>query len=495
MSYLFALFTLLSFLPPLAIGFLLLSLFWTQDKPVFSDLPLKCCLSVGFGFGASSCLVFLWMMIVGRLTRGFFVCELMLAVGLSVLLARRKRASISTAADQPKNVFITPFKSPYLLRLAVCVASLSAAIRFWFLSRQDPHGQFDAFAIWNLRARFLYRGGQHWKNFTDLTGEHSDYPMLIPASIARSWEFIGREAQLIPCAIGLLFTFATIGIVFTFISRLRGERQGLLAGLILLGTPFLITHGASQYADVPLSFFFVATVALLFLQAESPSRMHFLILAGMAAAFSAWTKNEGILFLLLLFFLYFVIAILVNGGKRCGSELVALLMGAAPVIVVVLIYKMGLSASNDLIAAQGLGYTDHLLFNTIRYRIVLSRFVRELFSFGGWNSTLAMPLLLLFYFLVLGSSVRKKEVAATSIAVLLPVSMMVGYFFAYIVSPYDLTWHLDSSLNRLLLQVWPLAIFAYFVIVRSPDRALRAYRDPPRAQNSGSPALLGAMLP
>jgi len=414
------------------------------------------------------------MMVVGRLTRGMFVCELLLLVGLGALLAWRTRAGITTAADQPESVSVTSFKTPYLLRLAACVAALSAVIRFWYLSRQNPHGQFDAYAIWNLRARFLYRGGQYWRNFTYMTKTHSDYPLFLPASIARSWEFIGRETQLIPSAIGLLFTFAIIGIVVASISRFRGERQGLLAGLILLGTPFLIGLGASQYADVPLSFFFVATVALLFLHAESPSQMHFLILAGMAAAFSAWTKNEGILFLVLLFLLHFVVTTLVKGRKSWGSEVVALLMGAVPVSVVIFIYKVCLASSNDVIAAQGLGFTAHKLLDISRYGLILSRFMRELFWFGGWSHTfgIVMPPLLFFYFLLLGASVKKKDLAATSIAVLLPVFMMIGYFFVYIVSPHDLVWHLDSSLNRLLLQLWPLAIFAYFAIVQAPEQAV-----------------------
>ena len=87
-----------------------------------------------------------------------------------------------------------------------------------------------------------------------------------------------------------------------------------------------------------------------------------------------------------------------------------------------------------------------------------------------------------FYLLLLGVSVKKKDVAATSIAVLLPVFMMVGYLFVYILSPFDLTWHLDSSLNRLLLQVWPLAIFAYFAIVRAPEQAVMTHMDSPRTQ-------------
>jgi hypothetical protein len=93
-----------------------------------------------------------------------------------------------------------------------------------------------------------------------------------------------------------------------------------------------------------------------------------------------------------------------------------------------------------------------------------------------------MPLLLFFYFLLLGASVKRKDVAATSIAVLLPVFMMVSYFFVYILSPYDLAWHLDSSLDRLLLQLWPLAIFAYFAIVQPPEQAVMTYMDPRRTQ-------------
>ena len=50
-------------------------------------------------------------------------------------------------------------------------------------------------------------------------------------------------------------------------------------------------------------------------------------------------------------------------------------------------------------------------------------------------------------------------------------------FLFYILSPFDLKWHLDTSLNRLLLQVWPLAIFAYFAIVRAPEQVVVTHKD------------------
>jgi hypothetical protein len=205
--------------------------------------------------------------------------------------------------------------------------------------------------------------------------------------------------------------------------------------------------------------------------------MHFLILAGMAAGFSAWTKNEGILFLLLLFVLHFAVTIRKKGRKTYVSELVALLTGAAPAILVILIYKMRVAASNDVIAAQGHGSTVHWLLDISRYRLVMSRFGSELLSFGGWSPTFAIPLVLFFYFLLLGSKVEKKDVAVTSIGGLLPIVMLIGYFFVYILTPYPLEWHLESSLNRLFLQVWPLAIFAYFATVRTPEQAVMRYMD------------------
>ncbi len=40
--------------------------------------------------------------------------------------------------------------------------------------------------------------------------------------------------------------------------------------MILMGTPFFIAMGASQFADIPLAFFILTTLVLLFFQARSP---------------------------------------------------------------------------------------------------------------------------------------------------------------------------------------------------------------------------------
>jgi hypothetical protein len=468
---------ILSLFLPLTSGFLFVSLFWRKDRSVFADLPLRCCLAVGFGFGISSCLVFVWMILVGRLSRGVFVCESILLVVLCGLLTFRTKRGISAITAGSAEIPTSYLGPPYLLRMAVCIASVSGVILFVYLVLHDPHGKFDAYAIWDLRARFLYRGGNYWENYIYMTWSHPDYPLLIPASIARIWEFIGRESQIIPCTIAFLFTFSTIGTVSISIARFRGERQGILAALILLGTPFLIIHGASLYADIPLGFFFVASVALLFLHLESPSHKGLLTLAGMAAGFSAWTKNEGILFGILFCALYFMVTINVEGRKcwdRRGAG--AFLLGVMPLIAIIAIYKVCLAGTSDVIAALELRSTASRLVDMARYQLVMNQFVRGLFTFGGWSYVLPMPLFLLFHFLLLGGSVEEKDAAAIIIGTALLTLTVGGYLFIYIVSPWDLLQYMDLSLNRLLIQVWPLFVFVYFAIVRSPEQAVIAAR-------------------
>src|SRR5438128_7423421 len=95
------------------------------------------------------------------------------------------------------------------------------------------------------------------------------------------------------------FTFGSMGLAYGSLTLLRSRGQGLLAGIVLLGTPFLIKHGASQYADVPLGFFFLATLVLFSLrEREAGDRNGLPALAGLMAGLAAWTKNEGSFFVL-----------------------------------------------------------------------------------------------------------------------------------------------------------------------------------------------------
>jgi hypothetical protein len=46
---------------------------------------------------------------------------------------------------------------------------------------------------------------------------------------------------------------------------------------------------------------------------------------------------------------------------------------------------------------------------------------------------------------------------------------LVIYFGVYVVTPYDLVWHLRTSLNRLYTHVFPLCVLCLFAWLAAPE--------------------------
>ena len=58
---------------------------------------------------------------------------------------------------------------------------------------KSPLGDWDAWTIWNQRARFLLRGSEQWRQAFSPVFAHTDYPLLLPSSNARLWSYLGAE--------------------------------------------------------------------------------------------------------------------------------------------------------------------------------------------------------------------------------------------------------------------------------------------------------------
>src|SRR4029453_10503644 len=48
-----------------------------------------------------------------------------------------------------------------------------------------------------------------------------------------------------------------------------------------------------------------------------------------------------------------------------------------------------------------------------------------------------------------------RRTAGVALAALLLLLLGSGYFAVYLTTPYDLSWHIHTSMDRLLVQVWP----------------------------------------
>jgi hypothetical protein len=76
----------------------------------------------------------------------------------------------------------------------------------------------------------------------------------------------------------------------------------------------------------------------------------------------------------------------------------------------------------------------------------------------------------------------RRQIQSVAAGWLTLVAMLCGYFLVYVLTPFDLGWHLHSALDRLFMQLWPTLVYLTFVTLAAPEELL----------NASDPAVSGA---
>lgn len=446
------------FTPAILAGVGLIQVLWRNQKP--AALAVKLFLGTGLGIGLTSCLYFLRLLAAPG-QGGYLLIQVGLL--LLVLLALLRQKWNSWRVSPPSTTLM-----PVQILLTV-VAILVSAVALYFLvstARLSPHGDYDAHAIWNLRARFIFRSGEAWENaFSPLVNRnfHMDYPLLVPLSVVGGWNTLGVEALRIPTVLSMLFLMGMAGTMYFTLVHLRSVSQAALAAILLLATPGLLLYSTFQTADIPLTFYFVASVSLLILaQHENDRRL--MLLSGLMAGLAAWTKNEGLTFVLLMA----VCTLVLFAERRVFHELVAFLGGTAFPLLTVLVFKTWVSANNDLFANNPVLQIVPRIFDGERYARIFTHLLSELGGLGDWPVSILVVLLV--YGWIMGAA--KNRSRAERAVWLIPFLQLAIYLLIYLITPHDLDWHMNYSMSRLLIHVFPLALLAFFLVFNTPEDVL-----------------------
>ena len=448
------------------IGWCVVMLWLSGTQQGLSSLLLRICLAFGIGTGLTSCTTFAWLLVHGRMDRTLPALELGVAAVLTFAVRRRTK--------RMRSIFSTrkPFsRREGVLGVLFVLMLLGTVVSHFQMADKSPHGGgFDAFATWNLRARFLFRGGVDWPlGFSNaIAWSHPDYPLLIPITVARLWCFAGWDLTSGPCWVASGFTLATIGLLVAGVALLRGREQGMLAGIALMATPFFISHGASQFADIPLSFFIMASLLLIMLQeSQSASAKRWMLGAGVMAGCAAWTKNEGLAFAAVV-----PVAMVLSDVRRSGiqvsfRQMAPLLAGLALVLGVAIVFKASIAPPNDIVAGQASGSTLQRLMDFSRYTKIARWFAERAFLFDNRGFLHILPVLAA-YFLLVGADPVRIHQNNLPVGVFILAGTLAAYALAYLTTPHDLEWHLKTSLDRLILQLWPVFLLIFFTAIRTP---------------------------
>jgi hypothetical protein len=306
------------------------------------------------------------------------------------------------------------------------------------VSHITPYGGWDAWAIWNLQAKYL-ANGHYWQNlFLNTRHGHPDYPLLLPGISA----MVSRALPGIPVEVtsfywGMLVAMI-IPVMLWLVLKPKSTLVAIWAIYSLLSSQYYLSQSVAMYADMTLGCFLLGAIVALRQIPEGSNRV---LLVALCLGGCLWTKNEGAI-LVALFIVFHLRQLL--GQKRW----IIFFAGISMPLIALCMLKSVYAPANDMVNGFSMATlqqaTDWQRYETIWNHV--SKVVTADFGYMRWVVVLYL-LVCLF---------RKQWPTATAWML---ASSMVVYFFVYVFSPMELHWHLVTSADRLMLQLMPALLY------------------------------------
>lgn len=362
--------------------------------------------------------------------------------------------------------------APWLWRLVPWVFCVGIA-RVLVRSLRRPDGDWDAWAMWLLRARCLYRGGSDFAVAFDSSYTQTQYPLLWPGLVAQSWYTLGWEAPLAAPLLATLLYAGVLAVLIGTCTALAGRFAGAIAALALVATRHFNGVPASLYADLPVAAYVLAASASVLLAISLADRRP-AILAGLFAGFAAWSKNEGMLHALALLSGVMLIGGLTSGQRRATLARAGwLLAGSLPIVALLCYFKWRYGGENDLTEGQTSAHWISRLSDPHRWLRVAQSFFREAVGFSSWSFFgLAIPIVVAW-----ASFKRRWNAALAPLGAAAGITLM-GFAAVYLLTPHKLEWQIESSLPRLLAQCYPTLLLLTVLLAK------RIFSPTPPAKNA-----------
>lgn len=445
---------MLIYLPALVIGFLLVHLIWPERSLLI--FLFKTILGVGTGLGLTSLLYFI-VLVIDPIGFPFLTMQIAILLVLLFVTIRRERFIFQIPRITLPKLTFTKYVLPCLFLLVLLITIVS----FINFSIRRDQGGFDAWMIYNRAARFIYRDTANWRATVSpelYSGSHADYPLLLPSNVAWAWASLGAENVRVPLVQSGLYLFGSIGLLFIGVAQVKSFGQASLGTIILMSLSGFIRDGSSQTADIPLAFYILASIVLLYLAIQRNNKSLF-ALSGFMAGLAGWVKNEGLLLIVISLAVLFFFCVKQKSMPSFLQFATGLLFPA----LVIAYFKIALAPPSDLFVGD-LSKNLAKVIDPTRYYLILKFLFNEILYYGEWPFSL--PLSLLVYGFVFGFHFPKDYRKAFGVVIAIIGMQLAGYMGIYLITPYDLKWHLSTSLGRTTLQVFPSLLFLLFASIK-----------------------------
>ena len=160
----------LAMVPSIMIGIAVVQLLMPEYG--LAKILFKLFLGIGLGFGMTSCLFYFWRLVLPAQENGYLLFEFLILIFLWIAVIRR--GVPASESEESRKIEYDPVTLWVLIAVLAAMVVI-AGMSFIAYQQANPHGAYDAWAIWNLHARMLFRGGESWQNNFSSHLYHADY--------------------------------------------------------------------------------------------------------------------------------------------------------------------------------------------------------------------------------------------------------------------------------------------------------------------------------
>jgi hypothetical protein len=417
---------------------------------------LTAALAVCCGLGLASVSTF-FLMMAGLPLGGAFVAvdaAIWIAIGLAATIGLRRYPAPEASRRAP---IAHPTAYDWLARVGFAVVAAIVVGSLLAHYAASPHGEWDAWAIWNQKARFMFRAGRGWTASLAIAWSNPSHPLFVSLSVARLWGYAGAELTAVPALLGAVYAAATAAAVVGALDARRS--QAWIAGAVLIAPATFALLAAAQTADLPLALFIVATLAMWRegeMQAApgSAEERRDVLLTGLLSSLAAWVKNEGLVFL--------GVMLLLVAWRTVRARRPVLLLewaaGATPVTLTFIWLKRVIAPVAAPYFADAAGHSMlSPVLDPQRHQAVLGVIEHMFPLWGGPGASGALLLVLLAVLAALWRTPRAAWPPVAACAI-----MLASYYAVWVLSPLDPQWLVSTTFDRLFLQLWPTLLVVAF---------------------------------
>lgn len=428
---------LLSIIFFISVGFFVIKIL--NLLPMFSNIEI-----VPYAFGLGSGIIAYELYLISRMGFSwniFLIIIPWILISIIVLLVKPKKLNF-------KFKFKIKFsKKDKILLLLITATMFFVLFEAWL----RPLSAWDGWSIWLLKAKIFFLDKKI--NPSVLSYVNSDYPLIMSLMSSFIYLVLGSVNDRIVLLLFSAFYFFLGWIFFFSLKKYIGITWALFFTFLLISTQNLIRQGGRYEVgnvDLALGFYFFISTLLLINFIKSKN-LKVLIILNLFLVITSLVKNEGMPFSILIQFItiFYIIK------YKLYSRLMAVLLWIIPFVdwqIFQNIYKV---PRNFLLTDSS--------FKIERIGLITNGILREFVNIQNWNLLWLIFILVFLYYLI--SKKREK----LNIFFIILFFQLILYFLIYMVTPINPIVHIKSSLDRLLIQLAPLAVFTTSLVILNKE--------------------------